>query len=316
MNYKILLCGCGQLGSRYLQGLLSYSSKSEIYVYDVSISSIEKAKKFILEFKNEFNHKIIFNDNLENIPTEFDLAIITTTADNRSEVISKINKTKKIDNWIIEKLIAQKTIDLDTILNTIGFSTNAFINTPRRIWSMYIQFKSKLVKKTPIKMNVNGRFGLACNAIHFIDLFSWLTDEKIIKIDCTKLNNYWHPSKRNNFWEVSGELTIIYSNNSILKINSRETNILDNIEILTENETYNIDENHGIISNENNILIKEAPPLQSKLTPMIVEMILKEKCCLLPSLKESVILHRFFLDSIQLHWNKYNIAEGEVLKIT
>ena len=45
MKFRILVCGCGKLGTRYLEGLLNFNCESEIYVYDFSIESINNSKK-------------------------------------------------------------------------------------------------------------------------------------------------------------------------------------------------------------------------------------------------------------------------------
>lgn len=45
MEYKIAIIGAGQLGSRYLQGLSKVTLEIEIFVVDVSLNSLNLAKK-------------------------------------------------------------------------------------------------------------------------------------------------------------------------------------------------------------------------------------------------------------------------------
>ena len=42
---RILLVGAGQLGSRYLQGLAAFPKPLDIYVMDVSLSSLKQAEE-------------------------------------------------------------------------------------------------------------------------------------------------------------------------------------------------------------------------------------------------------------------------------
>jgi hypothetical protein len=315
MKFRILVCGCGKLGTRYLEGLLIFNCQSEIYVYDVSIDSINNSQKIIENYSNHFLHKFIFTDNLFDLPENFDLVIISTTAKNRSNLIQKLNQKFDIKNWLIEKILAQSTNEVSIIQETLKNNKNVFINTPRRIWTLYEKLKIKLNKNNPQKMSIEGDFGLACNAIHFIDLFAWLTGEELLSINCESLDNFWTESKRSDFWEVNGSITANFSKGSFLEINSKTSNEKFKITLIDSIE-YFIDEDNGSIYNENNLIIREKILLQSELTPIIVDSILNKGFCNLPTLIESSKLHKPFLENLQIHWNKYNYLQGEILKIT
>ena len=97
MKFRILVCGCGKLGNRYLEGLLNFNCESEIYVYDFSIESINNSKKNLEKLTNKYLHKFIFSDNILDLPKGFDLVILSTTAKNRSNLIEMLN-----DNFVIQ----------------------------------------------------------------------------------------------------------------------------------------------------------------------------------------------------------------------
>ena len=57
MNKKTLIIGSGGIGSRHLQGILKSNFTQDIYVYDISKSSLENCKTRELEIK----HSIMLN---------------------------------------------------------------------------------------------------------------------------------------------------------------------------------------------------------------------------------------------------------------
>lgn len=315
MKFKILVCGCGKLGTRYLQGLLDFSCESEIYVFDLSTDAIMNSQKSIEVLPNKFEHTYIFSDKITDFPKEFDLSIVSTTAKGRSGLIEMLNSSFIIKNWILEKVLAQSINELSIIQDILKKNNSVYVNTPRRTWSLYLKLKNLLQPNLPKKMFVVGDFGLACNVIHFIDLFSWLTGENLLSINCDNLDNFWIESKRKNFWEVSGFIVAEYSQGSVLVIDSKSSNKGLVIKLSDLNE-YVIDEDGGIIFENEKKIVKEKIPLQSELTSIFVETILTKGICQLPTLKESILLHKPFLKEFQAHWNKFNSLEGEILKIT
>ena len=61
MPQSLLLVGAGQLGSRYLQGLVASDSELEITVVDPSSESLETAKlRWIAAGGDESSHQIFF----------------------------------------------------------------------------------------------------------------------------------------------------------------------------------------------------------------------------------------------------------------
>ena len=62
MENKILLVGCGNIGSRHLQGLLKSKIKSKIYVIEKSKKALLNAKKRVKELSiNLSKQSIHFN---------------------------------------------------------------------------------------------------------------------------------------------------------------------------------------------------------------------------------------------------------------
>ena len=81
---NILISGAGQLGSRYLQGLIKCRLPLRIYVQDIYHESLYRAKQRWNEvFIPETLHEVSFRTSLDSLPQEIDIAIVATTADVR-----------------------------------------------------------------------------------------------------------------------------------------------------------------------------------------------------------------------------------------
>ena len=101
---NIIIIGAGNLGRRYLQGLTDLQLECTIWVIDKNEKALELAKLLNLDFiKSKYHKNILFS---QNIPTEinfFDLAIVATTAENRSVIIDNVLQNCQIKYWILEK---------------------------------------------------------------------------------------------------------------------------------------------------------------------------------------------------------------------
>jgi len=320
MNNIILLIGAGNLGSRYLQGLKVVNSKLTIYVFDIFEDSLLKAKNFYdLIPENNFNKEIYFTNDIVNLPNYFDIIIISTTADVRFKIIEDLFKNNiKFKNLILEKVLAQNYNNIEKILNIFESHTNVWINTPRRMMDWYSLIKKNINNNLPIKMSIRGgNWGLACNSIHFIDLINYFTGEHVTKINTNNLNNKWNTSKRDNFFEVYGELNISFSNGSHLILEARnDQNNFYIIKFEQSNIEWEIDENLGLAKNSLGHLFNGELTLQSKLTPILVEKLINSNFCELTDLPTSAKLHKPLISALLSHWNLTMYKNDEILPIT
>ena len=291
---KILLAGFGNIGYRYAEGLSGVSD------FDIDLNILEPNR---LVFKNNLvrltdqgamkNHKISHID-LEELSGAFDLAIVSTDSKYRLSLVSQIKSKSNPQNWILEKVLARSVNELDQIAQTI-VRGNAWVNTPRRLTSIYKLLKSKFCKEK-IKLSVRVKsFAIGCNAIHFIDTVCWLTGEDLIKVEVEASSN-WHDAKRTGYKEFTGTLRAYYEKGSVLLIDNVCDNINEGIFLETEGQTFHIDETHGVqIGSE---LYESRMEYQSELTADLVKKILMHGKSELPTLSESIKQHRLFFSGI------------------
>ena len=168
-TYKIALIGAGQLGSRYLQGIVISDIDIELYIVDPSNDSIRICHKRILEAKPAFNIANIINLNqVTSLPKNIDLAIIATTADVRWKVINELFKQdRKINYAILEKVLFQKELEYSKCEALLKEkNVISWVNCPRRIMPIYEDLKNDISEDLREVKVTGTNWGLISNTIH------------------------------------------------------------------------------------------------------------------------------------------------------
>jgi hypothetical protein len=310
----VLLCGAGQLGSRYLQGLARCSSPLQIHVHDVREEALVEAGRRWNEVQDaQSAHALTFGLTLESLPRSVDIAIVAATADVRPRLVGGIAARSSVRFWLLEKLLAQNEAGLDQIISHVG-GTRAWVNTPRRIMPWYTHIRTELAVGGALTLKLVGAdWGLACNAVHFLDLVSWMTGETIDSVGTEGLEPEWIESKRRRFFEVFGTLDARFSRGSHAVLSCARNGGRPTITIDRGGQSWRIDEPKGVATRSDGLEITGRIDYQSEMTAGLVQSILERGDCGLPSLTESAALHRIFLRGMQLHWGRAgNLTAAEV----
>lgn len=316
---KILLLGCGELGSRYLQGLASVESKLFVTVVDPSIKSIDKAKSRWAEAGGtQTDHEILWLNSIPQDSEGFDLALVVTSAQERAELVKQIISNTKVRYWVLEKIVAQSKQELDAITCFVGQSEGAWVNTPHRTMELFKSLKARLNGKGPLRVKyAGGLWGLACNSIHYIDIIQWITGESIVSVLTSGLDNNWFESKRAGYFELTGSLVVQFSSGTFLELNSRQNAKVQIFQIeLANGIVWNIDEITGTASSSVGEQIHGKIELQSELTGPLVNDILHNGRCDLPKMTESNLIHTPFLEAMLNHWNSSRNQQDILFPIT
>jgi hypothetical protein len=314
----ILVVGTGQLGSRYIQGLATCSSFLEIWNLDPSLTSLNIAKERWESVGGSSSiHRINWTQDYSEIPNIIDLAIVATNADVRSHVLKVILRNCSIRYLVLEKVLVQSSYQLEELLHTVQSVDGAWVNTSRRMNTWHKKLQNIITDRNPIKVYVgNNDWGLACNSIHFLDLVSWWSNEKLITIDTSALNKTWIASKRPRFFEINGILKAIFSSGSELTLESRKEGETLLIKANNLEGEWTIDEMNGIAKGPKGDTILGKTEHQSKMTSRLVESILETGCCDLPNFEESAHTHNIFLQSMLEHWNQTKNRNDTIIPIT
>ena len=290
-KFKILIVGLGQLGSRYLQGILTAGLSVTIDVIEPNDRSFELALSLVGD-----DSRAVRRVSMNNLAKHYDIAIVATSAAMRAELVKQISTATNIDNWVLEKILAQTEDQLDEIARITANANGAWVNTPRRRTSIYRALKPSLQAGTPLKLDVSiQNMGLGCNAIHFIDLVSWLSNAEIEHIDIQTLG--WQESKRAGYKDFNGSLIATFTDQSTLSINSSLPS--DNIITLTQSGvTYDINEAKGYSFDAN--FVEGRVEYQSELTyPLMADIMSGQMVDGLPTVHESNIQHKALFSAIR-----------------
>lgn len=304
--FSLLLVGAGQLGSRYLQGLVFAESPLEVTVVDTNLGALEMAKARWIEAGGErCHHQLHWTDSIPAELENINLALIVTSARGRADLVAQIASQARVQYWVLEKILAQSVDELSVITRATSQSQGAWVNKPMRMMHWHRKIREKFLSKTPIRASYSGGlWGLSCNSVHYLDIVSSWTGEKLISIDSSGLDLIWFESKRSGYFETTGRLVALYSQGSSLVLESRSETVSHKFQVqLADQVLWLIDETSGKSVNSDGEHIDGCFELQSQLSARLVDDILLRGRCDLPTLEESTAMHAVFLDAMLKHWN-------------
>jgi len=319
---NIILVGCGNIGSRHLQALVRLPFTVNIHVIEKSSKSKNLATLRLNEIKfNKKNHQIFWYDSINQLTNNGDLVIISTLSQGRVDLILNLlkNKNKK---FLIEKPVCQSKKEYENLLNQMKlFKATGWVNTNRRYFESYKKIKHELRNSKFININVISKAsGLGTNAIHFLDLFSWLIGDSKIKLNGEFLIPKIFPNKRGKeFKEFYGTIVGYGKNNSSITLTFLPSNIESIfVTISTDSANYVIDElNHNAIKMEKiNKKFHFSYEHASQLTTKIAKDILEKNTSFLPELNKSYIHHTELFRIFNSHIKKQLKRQVSLCPIT
>ena len=286
---NFLVIGFGGMGCRHAQSILDSKLSTRVFVIESSDEIFNNNVERIGYTTNE----LIRINSIDFLVEPVDLAIVATSSEPRFD-ITKALINKGVKQFLLEKIVFQSKVQFDQItLLAAENGVNVFGNLPNRYFLNYISIKNEIkqLDSPVVRMNVlGGEFGLACNSIHYIDLFRYLTgfDLENTMSDLAVSNN--GNRRGSQYKELNGvmclkdksrkgEVSIISDKNFkggvivTILVNDTQT-------ILFENEQIEYSMLNGKLE------IKPFIPIpSSKLTSKIINDI-KEGKCLLPDITE------------------------------
>jgi hypothetical protein len=315
-RFSVLIAGAGQLGSRHLQGLAGCLNPLRIFVLDPADGSRRLAAERWAEVGGpSTSHVVSYHDTLDDVSTDLDIAIVATTAAIRPMVVESTAARALVRMWILEKVLAQAESDLDRITAAIGERSKSWVNTWGRMTPWYRQMRTQDCGG-PVSFGVEGgSWGLACNAIHFLDLMAWWTNEDLVSVNAEGLDNDWLPGVRPGNLEVSGVLTASYSGGTTGRLSSAppgsRTTPAGSADparmwISKESPLWTVTDpcssTGGLGVRPNGYEVRGRIELQSERTAPLIDDLLDTGACGLTDLPTSVSQHRILLRGLLDRW--------------
>lgn len=325
---RILIIGCGQLGSRHLQAVTALHNVSEIEVVDPRPEALQTARKLLTETpQRQFPVSIRWVTSIEEATKGGDLCIIATQSKGRAALINTVAEMLNYRNFLVEKIVTQSVEDYEDVLS---FAKNKhlsiWVNCKSRAYPSYKRIKANLKKGEPIHLSViGGNHGLANNGIHVADLFSFLSQEKKIGKVSALVDPILHPSKRGSeLFDLSGTLHGSTEKGSQFVLSfSPHHNVMPQLSVVSPSYRAIVDDAMQWCY-ESSIetgwvwrpVAIEANLMVSYMTKAFVTDILKTGRCELPTLEDCYPAHEFILGSLKPHFSQLLKKELKYCPVT
>jgi hypothetical protein len=312
----ICLVGAGNIGSRHLQALKRVKTPLDIYVIDPSKESLEMAQKRFDEFPSfQKHHQVFYQTKFEGLPKTVDVAIIATNSDVRKTAIESLLAITKVKYFILEKILFPKLNHYQEVEQLLKkHRSQAWVNCARREMPFFFNLKSEFGGKKIHYLVTGGQWGLASNAIHYIDHMALLTNCNDYTISTALLDPKPVKSKRKGYLELNGTLQIFFKNGSIGTITCYSDSVTPCItSIYSQNAIciINEDKKEALSTKAENEWVwkkeKITIPYQSELTNKIVEKLLIGGKCNLTPYSQSSKIHLTLINALLAYLKKnYN----------
>lgn len=298
---NLLIIGLGNIGKRHLESALLLESIKQIYVYDLSHTTLDELPKS--------NKEIIFLNDLFNLPKRFDFCVVATPSFNREVVVNDLLNISEIKYLILEKVLFQKFVSYDLMKNIFNSTqTIVYVNCPRRLMKDYIELRDKIGFNNIKQIKVTGgNWNIASNAIHFLDLIVFFSSSKSVMNYSlnTDLDESIFPSKREGYIEFFGKIAgFINGIEFFIECSNNDEDLI--IEFELDNENIIINETSQVISysseQEHKVFKIE---YVSQLTYRALKDLAERGKCNLIEYNESSILHKTLIMEFLKHQNKF-----------
>ena len=306
-SINIALIGCGNIGFRHLQSLVQLTLEVRIFIIEPNHEQHIKIEEFLREVKKTAKFDHVISSSIVDLPLQVDLAVLATNSGDRYAAFENLLSRSEVKSIIFEKVLFQTISELNLVEKKLAdHNITAYVNYGRRGFPSYRKIAEELKTEDMMSITVEGsNYGLACNGLHFIDLFEMLTQSKIVELNGSDLEPGYEESKRNGYIEVYGLISGESSSGTSFKMSCNDNPDLKvAVKIKTKNGTISIDEISREIDdfreNTDNITGDFESYYVSQ-SPFFYKSIIENETCLLTAYHEAARQHRLFIQLINKH---------------
>lgn len=218
----ILLVGCGNIGFRHLQALANsdptvargLAVPGGLTVVEPNLGHhprIAAALDALPPARRQVSRLLTA---LPDTGGDFAMAVFATNSADRRAAYEAARGRAGFGVVVFEKVLFPRLRDLDEVgADLAGAGIAAWVNCPRRAAPEYRRLRERLAGRGPVHLEVTGTaYGLASNAIHFLDLAEYLNCAPLVALDASGLRPGSEPSKRPGYVELFGMLSARLNN--------------------------------------------------------------------------------------------------------
>lgn len=289
---RVGIIGVGNIGLRYLQGILKTSPGAEVFVID--------RESRLAELRAMGFGRTEFFTSLKDVIERIDLMIVATSCESRLELYRQSLELNP-KYIILEKYLFKSRAEFDeclslsrvpTFVNQWMFGTNTFNNIfSRNVNSVIIE---------------GSNWGLGCNSVHWIDLIKQSLGISNLRVGKQSTTLGVFASKRAGYEEVHGDWTFEDTNSdkAFRLIDSASDSQSPGLAIKVDGQDYYFD--YKTVSRSGEV-IGHFPYFSDQIGGIVEELLKGGKCCL-PTLEESVSQHLLVEDIFDLHSRRPKIT--------
>lgn len=326
--FRVLIVGCGQVGSRHLQAVASLPEVGEVEVVDPRPEVLALGRVRLDEVLNRRPTATFrWLTSLESATPGGDLCIVATQADVRCQLVREVTETLGYSQFLLEKMVAQSVRDYEALMDfSKREGLSVWVNCKARAHPSHRRVKACLDPAEPIVFSVvGGNHGLVNNGVHAADLFTFYDGASQIESMGSQIDPILHPSKRGNgIFDLSGTLHGFTEKGSqfmlsfgrdhdgpvLFSVTSRRYRAVvdDMMKWFCES-----DADSGWTWRQ---VPFKANLVVSNMTRAFASDILASKHCELPTLEECFPAHRFILAELSPHFNRLLDMRGDCCPVT
>ncbi len=311
---NIAVVGCGNIGYRHLQSVaalpgvqrLGVVEKNESRAREVASAALRPSTAASLEFFTDIASLAAAGS--------WDVVINAVTADEQVKVAQTVLDQIRPSLLLLEKPVAQSVADLDRLVQLAkGAGARVHVNCVRSAWEGYRSLRETIQnRKSPVRVDIVGTdWGYGCNAVHFVDLFRFLTGARTLSVLSSQISVEPIPNKRGEKYEdFSGTVTYKNERDDVLvlvcAVGLRPTAALRASEVTVSVRSQPSDQpiavcaEPGPIFGEAGTVVPLGSLFLSQSTGKFLKDLVDSTPPGLPTLDEAAISHRAVFDALRL----------------
>ncbi|MBN8216045.1 MAG: hypothetical protein J0L75_05350 [Spirochaetes bacterium] len=311
----VLLIGCGGIGFRHFQSLLTVAGIERVTLHDPFQKDFSRFEAERAKAGHGMRLEVAPTLQFTNPGKGWDLAIAAATANAQPGIAEALSKVP-VRSVLLEKPVAQGPREFEAIVGHYGRGPGidrVFVNCARNFWPGYEQVRTGILagRTRPTQVVLNGyNWGYGCNAVHYLELHRhWFGSTGFPKIQATLMKDP-RPSKRGDQFEDFFGIAVFEDHaGNILQLSTMPLAATMPHDIVLNLYDRDTGENLGAVEETRQIVRsfqtgKESPwaPLYvSQSTARFIEGLDSPGTGgRLPTLAESAMIHGAFYESLRL----------------
>jgi len=280
---KICVIGVGNIGMRYVQGITREFPDAQLFLVDnpVRLQELEK-----LELGNA---RLLTS--LDEVDDSIDLCVVSTSCEPRLAIYKRCLDLNP-RYIILEKYLFNSREEFSEclLLDRVPTFVNQWLYGSKTFDCLF-EDEARSVEL------VGSGWGLACNAVHWIDVFKRHMNIAVLQVGSDTAISKVFPSKRAGYEEIYGELVFVDgdSDKTFRLVDQGDDSLTGFQEIRVDDKVYHFD--YTQISQDEKVLSHF--PYFSDLIGDITADIIDKGSCHLPLLEESISQHLLIEDILE-----------------